>query len=371
LFNAMKVNSKIDNLLGNPKTLFWYCQLSFWLVIWIAHIIINPIYRTNWSSFLIHTISVSIAFFLTLLLRYIYKKYSWHQLPWTSLIPRAIVCSIFLSVLWIYAVRLILYAQTNQIEYLLIKNFISFLESIYYYSFGILLWSVLYFGYKIWDKWNREKLQAEREHALAQSAQLEVLRYQLNPHFLFNTLSSLRALIRVDSERAQQMITQISEFLRYSLLEGKNNEVPLSREIEIIRHYLSIEKVRFRDKLMVEYAIDPLAEDYPVPVFLIHHLVENAIKHGMHSSPLPLQIKIQAQVFDERLQIDVINTGKWIDVPSPSSNDCTGTGLRNTRKRLEYAYPNNHTFEIIKGEEQVHIRITLKKELRQNDGKKI
>lgn len=367
----MNVNSKIDNIWGNPKRLFWFCQFSFWLVIWVANIILSPANRSNWTNFLVLNLSVSIGLFLTLLLRHIYKKYNWHQLPWTSFVPRAMVCSILLGALWVYALHLTLYALTNRIEYLQMKNFMSFLEWIYYNSFAILLWSVLYFGYKVWDKWNMEKLQAEREHALAQSAQLEVLRYQLNPHFLFNTLSSLRALIRVDSERAQEMITQISEFLRYSLLEGKKNEVPLSKEIEIIKHYLSIEKVRFRDKLMVEYAIDSLAEDYPVPMFLIHPLVENAIKHGMHSSPLPLRIKVQAQVFDARLQIDVINTGKWIDALSPSNNNSTGTGLLNTRKRLEYAYPNNHTFEIIKGDEQVHIRITLKKELHQNDGKKI
>jgi LytS/YehU family sensor histidine kinase len=242
---------------------------------------------------------------------------------------------------------------------------------IWYRGYPFLLWSTIYFGYKFWEVWNEQKIRTERERLLAQAAQLEMLRYQLNPHFLFNTLSSLRALVRVNIEKAEEMITQISEFLRYSLLEGKNSEVPLSKEIEIVKHYLDIEKVRFGDKLIIDYQIDQLAEDYPVPVFLIHPLIENAIKHGMKSNILPLKIVLKAEVSDGSLNIDVINTGKWIEsVPKEDTNN-TGTGLKNTLKRLEHAYPNNHTFEILKGENTVHVRMKVKKELERNLGKKV
>jgi LytS/YehU family sensor histidine kinase len=242
---------------------------------------------------------------------------------------------------------------------------------LWFNAYPFLAWSTIYFGYKIREEWNDQKLRAEREKSLAQTAQLEMLRYQLNPHFLFNTLSSLRALLRVNIDKAEEMITQISEFLRYSLLEGKNNEVPLFREIEIVKHYLDIEKVRFSDKLLINYRIEKLAEYYPVPVFLIHPLIENAIKHGMKSSPIPLKISINARVESGNLEIEVYNTGKWIDQQIKNDFENTGTGLKNTRKRLEHAYPDNYTFEIVKENDSVRILIKIRRELEKLNGKKI
>ena len=109
---------------------------------------------------------------------------------------------------------------------------------------------------KFWLEWTEQKKQTEQAILLAQSAQLQMLRYQVNPHFLFNSLSSLRALVRINQKKAEEMILQISKFLRYSLVTKKNNQVLLGEELEAIGHYFDIERVRFEDKLQIQLDID-------------------------------------------------------------------------------------------------------------------
>jgi LytS/YehU family sensor histidine kinase len=229
------------------------------------------------------------------------------------------------------------------------------------YAYTFVAWSALYTGFKIYEEWMLQKQKAQQAEALAQSAQLAMLRYQLNPHFFFNTLSSLLSLISRDAKKAEEIVMKISEFMRYSLLADNQQQVPLNREIEIIRHYLDIEKVRYGDKLIATEEIDPRAQDYPVPILLIHSLVENAVKHGIETSPLPLRIRITAMVDHGKLSLSVENSGTWIDPQPKLEGLSTGTGLQNTRKRLEHFYPGNHSFEILKEQGVVRVRIVLKK----------
>jgi LytS/YehU family sensor histidine kinase len=214
-------------------------------------------------------------------------------------------------------------------------------------------------SYKIWEEWNNQKYQLEHERALLRTSQLEMLKYQLNPHFLFNTLSSLRGLITVDPVKAKGMVTHISEFLRYSLLEGKNNEVQLIKEIEIIKEYLNIEQVRYNEDLIVEFDISNETKDFMIPIFLIHPLIENAIKHGMQTSSLPLKIFVSSAKINNILLLEVKNSGKWIDKNQKLNTNGTGIGLQNIRKRLENSFPGNHSFEIIKDPEFVKVIIKI------------
>ena len=220
-------------------------------------------------------------------------------------------------------------------------------------------WSGLYFGIKFWMNWVSQTEKTDEALSLARSAQLEMLRYQLNPHFLFNTLSTLRALTSHENKKAREIITKISEFLRYSLIESDSNEVALSKEIDVIKHYLDIEKVRFEDELVVDFDIDQVAEVYPIPIFLVHPLVENAIKHGMQTSPVPLKIIITARMVDDCLSISVYNTGKWIE---RGKDNHIGRGLENIKRRLEVYSPEQHKFEIVKNADSVQVNISLKKE---------
>ena len=190
-----------------------------------------------------------------------------------------------------------------------------------------------------------------------------MLRYQLNPHFLFNALNSIRALVDENRKHAKEMITELSEFLRYSLNSKNFSDVPLKQELEAIRHYFKIEKKRYEEKLLVRYEVDPLAEEYPVLSFLIHPLVENAVKYGMQTSPMPLRIVIKSDVRNDTLILEVCNSGYWIEQDSEQAGqrDGTGIGLKNIRQRLENAFPESHHFEVIKNDDQVCIHIEIKK----------
>jgi len=203
---------------------------------------------------------------------------------------------------------------------------------------------------------------------MAENAKLKLLIYQINPHFLFNSLSSLRALIRENSSKAEHMVTQISEFLRYSLESGKSLEVPLSDEIKAVQHYLDIERIRFGKKLNTNFEIDTLAEYYPVPNLILHPIVENAIKYGMDSSIMPLKINLKADVIEDNLILEVSNSGSWVDSKDKSG---TGTGLENIKSRLEQIYPHNHNFEIIMKNGFVVVKLEIRNQFPNNNNQDV
>lgn len=211
------------------------------------------------------------------------------------------------------------------------------------YAMTLTAWSALYLGVKNWLGWQKERENAMQANFLADKAQLEVLRYQLNPHFLFNALNSIRASVDEDKNRAKQMITQLSEFLRHSLLSAEKKEISLREELDAVKNYLAIEKIRFEEKLEIEYEIEESAKDFKVPCLLLNPLVENAIKHGLQSSPKPLKIKISAKTEGETLKIEVVNTGKLNDLHNSNG---TKIGLKNIRERLEKLYGKNCSFEL-------------------------
>ncbi len=364
-------NSKEIFSRKNRRLMFWLFQFAFWLVHWFIALFAYPDAIYNIIELTDITISILFGLLFSLLLRFIYKRYQVHKYPIWLLITTALIYSTICGFLFLFSGLLVSYAFSGFKHLMLIKDINYLVRFVWSHAYPYYIWSALYFAFKIWEEYNVQKRRAEKEKLLAQNAQIEMLRYQLNPHFLFNTLSSIRALVRFDGVKAEEMITKVSEFLRYSLSYENENEVPLFKEIEIIQNYLDIEKVRFGDKLVINFEIDPLAEDYPIPIFLIHPLIENAIKHGMQTSPRPLRINLKADVEDNELQITVINTGRWLDEDSKIKSDGTRKGLENVRKRLEFSYPGNYSFEIKKQPESVEIKIRFKKELVKRNAKEI
>lgn len=223
------------------------------------------------------------------------------------------------------------------------------------YAMTLTAWSSLYLVTKSWLSWQDERENALRSTALANQAQLEMLRYQINPHFLFNALNSIRASIEEDTDRAKRMITQLSEFLRYSLLGRNDKWISLRDELDAIRNYLAIEKTRFEEKLEVEYDVDERAEDFELPCFLMNPLVENAIKHGVKNSTTPLAIKISARLAGDDLVLEVRNSGTL------TSSGTTGVGLANVSERLEKMFGSKGRFALEQSGGDVVARIEISK----------
>jgi two-component system, LytTR family, sensor kinase len=233
-------------------------------------------------------------------------------------------------------------------------------RSILEFVFAFLVWSAAYFGVQTWRRSQEREREAVEARHLAQEARLQMLAYQLNPHFLFNALTSIRAMIDEDRARARQMVTQLAGFLRHSLVERPLQTTTLAAELDALHGYLAIEQIRFEERLAIETRVQPNAERCAIPAFLIHPLVENAIKHGARDrGDGPLRVRLEAVVAGDILRVEVWNTGALapsrpahrggdlgLAEVSVSSANGTGIGVRNVRERLQHLFPGRHRFEL-------------------------
>lgn len=230
----------------------------------------------------------------------------------------------------------------------LVPSFDLFLDpttmprSILEFVFAFLVWSAAYFGVVVWRRSQEREREAVEARRLAQEAQLQMLAYQLNPHFLFNALTSLRAMIDEDRVRARQMVTQLAAFLRHALIERPMQPTTLAAELDALRGYLAIEQIRFEERLAIETNVESAAESCAIPAFLIHPLLENAIKHGARDNgDGPLRVKVDARVVGDALRVEVWNTGA-LSTRAPD----TGIGVTNVRERLVRLFPSESRFEL-------------------------
>ncbi|HEX6313780.1 MAG TPA: histidine kinase, partial [Gemmatimonadaceae bacterium] len=193
------------------------------------------------------------------------------------------------------------------------------------------------------ERLSRRFSEAARESEELQGrldqARLHALRLQLQPHFLFNTLNTITALVHRDPPGAERMVTGLSELLRVSLGTAAEQEVRLDRELEVLRHYLDIQQVRFSDRLAVRFDVDPGAQDAMVPSLLLQPLVENAIKHGITPRVAAGQLHITVRRQGDMLAMEVADDGVGVRGAEPLAE---GVGLGNTRARLTSLYGKNH-----------------------------
>ena len=211
-----------------------------------------------------------------------------------------------------------------------------------------------------------EQLKRSRAETLAQEAQLKMLRYQLNPHFLFNTLNAISALVVGRSTaNANTMIMQLSNFLRYSLENDPIKRVTLEQEVRALKLYLDIEKTRFADRLELEFDLDSAAQDAKVPSLLLQPLVENAIKYAIAPAEKGGKISVYSKLDGEDLIIEVTDSGPGIESDKPLMATGPGIGLKNTVDRLSAFYGDNYVFELRgpdAGGTTIFIRLPLEKQ---------
>jgi two-component sensor histidine kinase len=210
--------------------------------------------------------------------------------------------------------------------------------------------------------WAYERAHAHRSRRelelVAREAQLRALRAQLNPHFLFNSLNSVRSLITENPQQAATMVTGLADILRYSLASDRHDTVPLADEIAIVDEYVGLERTRLEDRLRVERVIDPAALTARVPAMLVQTLVENAVKHGIAPSPRGGLVRLEARVADGRVEITVTNPGRLDSVAGDA-----GYGLRNARERLRLLYGELASLTLRDDGNQTTAAVTLPMEM--------
>jgi len=223
---------------------------------------------------------------------------------------------------------------------------IEFLSAILLDFSLLAAWSALYYGinyYLILEKQTDQLLHLEHQ---ASSAQLAMLRYQLNPHFLFNTLNSISALQMTDVEAANRMTARLGDFLRLTLDNVGTQEVTLRQEMEFLRSYLEIERIRFQDRLVTRVDVPHQALDAKVPNLILQPIVENAIRHGIAPRSTPGLIEIGVEQQNGTLRIQVRDNGPGLSEHRTAENLFQrGLGLANTETRLERLYGADHLFD--------------------------
>ncbi|SDH37725.1 MULTISPECIES: sensor histidine kinase [unclassified Duganella] len=222
------------------------------------------------------------------------------------------------------------------------------------YWWGVyLVWNVFYMAVQSLRRANHAEAQALRLEVAAKDAELRALQAQVNPHFFFNSMNSVRALIYEDPEAAAQMIDQLASVMRYALQSGHHDTVPLSAEIEAVQAYLAIEKIRFEERMRVSVDIGAGLEQVRIPPMALQTLVENAVKYGVEASATGSEIRIHAQRMDNGgVHIEIANMG----VIAPFANS-TKVGLMNTRKRLALSLGENAQLDL--SEHSGWVRATL------------
>lgn len=353
------------NFTKDKNKLFWITNAAGWIVLLILTLVL--FYNERLSEYMAVigiSITYAVGFVVSSGLRYLYRRFNYKK--WSILYTAflILIISAVVTHIWYWldigASIYLLYGYDKRM-WLLPPTLLKAESTVLQFFPIMVTWSTLYFSYKLWLEWAEQKERAEKADLLAHKAQLQMLRYQLNPHFLFNALNSVRALIESNKDTAKDVITELSEFLRYSLISRNLSNVPLRDEIEAIKHYFTIQKIRYEERLEVSFDIKPDADEFPVLSFLVHPIIENAVKYGMETSPMPLKIGVSAKVDGNKLILDISNTGRWVE-KAGNGNSGTGTGLENVKQRLENAFTGHYTFEIIKGTDIVHVRIEITKE---------
>jgi two-component system, LytTR family, sensor kinase len=202
---------------------------------------------------------------------------------------------------------------------------------------GVFIYGLIIMTYYLFVSLNdlSEKNAKEAKlESLVRETELKMLRSQINPHFLFNSLNSISSLTITDPEKAREMVVKLSDFMRYALSRKDEQPVSLQNELENLRLYLDIEKVRFGDKLTIEEDIETDCLDFKIPVMLLQPLFENAVKHGVYESTESVRINTRAKKIDGYIEITISNNYD----SSPSIKRGTGTGLLNVSRRLELFY---------------------------------
>lgn len=338
---------------------FFILQIVFWTIIFKLRLSIAPLSASNLNLAMKNIIfDNSYAILLSFGLRYIYLKYDFFKLPFIKIMLLLSVISLFTGFFWYFTSRFF----TN----FLFLNIIAFPIQLYakYYwfyifstSYPFLIWSTVYIGFYIYKELLVQRESIENFLAKQRYSQFETLRYKINPDFLFNTLSSLKAEILLkNNEVAEKIVTIISEFLKYALLEGKENKAQFIREIRIIQNYIELEKIRLNNLLQVDFFIDPQSDNIITPVFLIYPIIENAISNGSKYCKFPLLLTVKTQNKEGNYEIEITFNCSWNLCIEKQLNEGI---FKSTKNKLEVCFPEKHLFEIIKNTDSVTIKIIL------------
>jgi two-component system LytT family sensor kinase len=330
------------SLLQNRGRLFWILNIGGWLGYTLTAWLGLLAHEKPETYFAVSAATALAGFLLTLPLRLLFRKL-WVGSMGVMAFGMVLACYV-LSLAWRWLNNVLYWDWVKndwQPEHLV--DYVSGVMSSFYI---LLCWSGLYFGIKYYQQLQEQTQQTLKATAAAHQAQLKMLRYQLNPHFLFNTLNAISTLILDGAnDTANKAVSRLSDFLRYTLDNDPMSRVTLGSELGAIDLYLEIEKVRFGDRLVIERTIESPAEKALVPSLILQPLIENAIKYAISPSEDGGTLRISARVQRGVLVMQLSDTGPGLG-NGKSDHKSSGVGLKNTRERLQQLYGDDQAFTL-------------------------
>ena len=324
---------------------FWILQSAGWGGYFLLRSL-SGFANSMGAMFIVHTaLLTATGYSLTLLMASLFRRLITMRpvLTLALSLVAVVLASTAFSVIetWSYSTFLRPGAKPVGVEYLgaILLNFAL-----------LAAWAALYYGINYFILLEEQIDQREKLESQASTAQLAMLRYQLNPHFLFNTLNSISTLVLLkQTERANAMLARLSSFLRYTLANEPTAKVTLAQEVETLKLYLEIEKMRFEDRLRPHFKIESETIGARLPSLLLQPLIENAIKYAVTPNENGADIWLTAQREGQAVRIEVADNGHG-EGSEIAASPSTGVGLANIRDRLSQAYGAAHRFETRKNE---------------------
>ena len=334
------------------RGIYWFAQLLGWssyaALIFLASYADGP---DKITTSLMLNIGALVVFAVigSHIMRSIFIKLDWLDMKPGPLVPRILIASLFCSLFISFTTTMVsILIDPKEWQTL---SVLSIIINILAILVLILFWNAIYFTSHFFQKSKKQELNNITLEASRNEVELKNLRSQLNPHFLFNSLNSIRALIEIEPSKAKESVTILSNLLRRSLILGKENLVRLDEELEMVSNYLELEKIRFEERLNVKWNLDESLNEFLVPPFALQMLAENAIKHGISNLIEGGIIHISTYRDGSKVVVEVSNTGEL------RGEVDTGIGIQNTRRRLDLQFKEKAEFELEQKEGKVIARL--------------
>lgn len=320
---------------------YWLCQIVGWVFVFISYVFFAYTFGIKLTSrlFIRMILVVCVGLLITHILRWVIRQLNWLMQPIERVLPKLLVAVIIASLtaaLLVIAVSDIIIGSSSELTF-------SSRLMIYVIDIGLFIipWVLIYYFYHYISKSRRQQLDTLKLEAFVKELELKTIKSHINPHFIFNALNSIRALIDENPSRARNAITELSNILRSSMQTEKSETVPFEKELGIVKDYLALEHIRFEDRLQIEYQIDEDTLDQPVPPMMLQTLVENAIKHGIGKQEKGGMVKVISDFRGNYHEMIVQNSGS---LNGHINGD--GFGLSSTKNRLHLLFGEKANFEI-------------------------
>ena len=325
------------------KNLYWISQTSGWGLFVIVNLLIISSFETlPLNKISLWIILALFGIFFSHLYRIYIKRNNWTSLPLKKIIPRILIGS--------FIVAIIIYLPVFGSGYLLgiereEKHLTAaVIASTLNVTSVMIVWSLIYFAVHYFENSKKAEIETLIFEAAVKDFELKTLKAQLNPHFMFNAMNSIRALIEEDPQNAKDAITKLSNLMRYTLRIERTETVPLADELKTIQDYLDLEKIRFEERLQYKIKSTPNADRVEIPPMMVQTLVENGIKHGISKLTQGGNVIISADADLNFLNIEIRNSGRFDEEALRNSH---GFGVSNTKHRLSLMYGENASLSLM------------------------